>query len=227
MGGTLTCSKIARLERTLGAATRFLDEMREEIERAAADGGTVPPRLRSVHERPGHATPEYRTLAIPVPEGLVGSSPEILSGAIARFAEAKPPAALLLAMDLVLDAGYGAGPVLVAEARDAAGTRLFWMQPYRRDGGKLLWDEPLEAGWRDPGEEEMILDAAFLVQAAQAAARAAQPRGRRRAGARPDARDESRGGGQGPAAVPIGMAADGRPGAAGAMGAPGRAAAQE
>lgn len=226
MGGTLTCSKIARLERTLGAATRFLDEMREEIERAAADGGTVPPRLRSVHERPGHATPEYRTLAIPVPEGLAGSSPEILSGAIARFAEAKPPAALLLAMDLVLDAGSGPGPVLVAEARDAAGTRLFWMQPYRRDGEKLLWDEPLEAGWRDPADEEMILDAAFLMQEAQALARAAQPRGRRRAGGRQDAREDARGGAQGPVAV-IGMAADGRPGAAPAMEAPGRATAQE
>ncbi|HEV2148705.1 MAG TPA: hypothetical protein VGR37_14975, partial [Longimicrobiaceae bacterium] len=154
---------IARLERTLGTATRFLEEMREEIDRAAPEGETVPPRLRCVHERPGHATPEYRTLAIPVPEGLAGSSPEILSGAIARFAAEKAPAVLLLALDLTIDTGSGPGPVLVAEARDLAGTRLFWMQPYRVDGGTVAWDEPLEAGWRDPGEEEMILDAAFRV----------------------------------------------------------------
>lgn len=223
----MTCSKIARLERTLGAATRFLEEMREELERAAADGGAVPPRLRSVHERPGHATPEYRTLAIPVPEGLVGSSPEILSGAIARFAQAKPPAALLLALDLVLDAGSGPGPVLVAEARDAAGTRLFWMQPYRSVEGKLRWDEPLEGGWRDPGEEEMILDAALLVEGARPSAGPGQARGRRRAAAGADAREDARGGAQGPVAVPLGMAADGRPAAAAAMEAPGRAAAQE
>jgi len=225
MGGTLTCSKTARLERTLGAATRFLDEMRDEIERAAADGGTVPPRLRSVHERPGHATPEYRTLAIPVPEGLVGSSPEILSGAIARFAQAKPPAALLLALDLVLDAGSGPGPVLVAEACDASGTRLFWMQPYRGEGGKLEWDEPLEGGWRDPGAEEMILDAAFLALQARAPRRETTARGRRPA-ARADAREDARGGSQGPVAVPLGMAADGREAPA-ALEAPGRAAVQE
>jgi hypothetical protein len=158
-------SKIARLERTLGAATRFLDEVRLDIERTAAEGAGIPPRLRSIHERVGHATPEYRTLAIPVPDGVAGASPEVLSGAIARFAALKSPDALILAMDLVFDPGTGtAGPVLVAEARDNAGTRLFWMQPYRADGGRVEWGEPLEGGWRDPGEEEMILDAAFRAR---------------------------------------------------------------
>ncbi|MDP9348489.1 MAG: hypothetical protein M3P24_05000 [Gemmatimonadota bacterium] len=163
-------SKIARLERTLGAATRFLDEVRGDVERTAGEGGGLPPRLRSVHERVGHATPEYRTLAIPVPDGVAGASPEILSGVIARFAAVKAPEALILAMDLVFDSGSGTpGPVLVAEARDAAGTRLFWMQPYRTDGGRVVWEEPLEGGWRDPGEEEMILDAAFRARRAKEA----------------------------------------------------------
>lgn|GEM_PF-1470555 len=169
-------SKIARLERTLGAATRFLEEMRAEIERAAVGGETVPPRLRCVHERPGHATPEYRTLAIPVPDGLAGASPEVLSAAIARFAAQKVPSVLLLAMDLTLDSEDGPAPVLVSEARDAVGSRLFWMQPYRVEGGRVVWDEPVEGEWRDPGEEEMILDAAF---------RALPPRPAKRAGRRP------------------------------------------
>lgn len=161
-------SRTARLERTLGAATRFLDEVREDMERAAKEGADTPPRLRSIHERVGHATPEYRNIAIPVPDGVAGDSPEILSGAIARFAAEKGPDALLLALDLTMDAGDGTpGPVLVAEARDAAGTRLFWMQPYRVDGERVEWGEPLENGWRDPGEEEMILDEAFRVRRAE------------------------------------------------------------
>lgn len=167
-------SRAVRLERTLGAATRFLQEVRGDVERVAQEGGGIPPRLRSIHERVGHATPEYRTLAIPVPDGVAGASPELLSGAIARYAAAKPPDALLLAMDLVFDSGSGApGPVLVAEARDAAGTRLFWMQPYRVSGGRVEWGEPLEGGWRDPGEEEMILDAAFAPRPKPEPARAA------------------------------------------------------
>jgi hypothetical protein len=174
-------SKIARMERTLGAATRFLDEVRSDVERTVGEGGGLPPRLRSIHERVGHATPEYRTLAIPVPDGVVGASPEVLSGVIARFAAVKSPDALVLAMDLVLDAGKGiAGPVLVAEARDSVGTRLFWMQPYHVDGGRVAWEEPLEGGWRDPGEEEMILDAAFRPRRVREAAveeAAAQPVG--------------------------------------------------
>ncbi len=71
-------------------------------------------------------------------------------------------------MDLVMDRGDGnSGPALVAEARDAAGTRLFWMQPYRVDGGRVAWEDPVGHGWRDPGEEEMILDAAFRVRRAE------------------------------------------------------------
>jgi len=132
------------------------------MERALQEGADTPPRIRSIHERVGHATPEYRNVAIPVPEGVGGASPEILSGVIARFAAQKSPDTLLLALDLVLEAEDGTpGPVLVAEARDTAGTRLFWMQPYRVADGKVVWGEPLEGGWRDPGEEEMILDAAF------------------------------------------------------------------
>ncbi len=214
-------SKTARLERTLGAATRFLDEMRAEVARAAADGGSVPPRIRCIHERPGHATPEYRTLAIPVPDGLAGASPEILSGAIARYAAEKCPDGLLLAMDLVIDRGSGPGPVLVAEARDGTGTRLFWMQPYRMVGAGCVWEEPLEGGWRDPGEEEMILDAAFEVVAARiearrSAAEAARPR--RRVAAAPDGRgreaptrDE---GGRAPLPMAAGPAAGAEPMAA-------------
>lgn len=183
-------SRTARLERTLGAATRFLEEMRAEIERTTKEGGGgVPPRLRCIHERVGHATPEYRTLAIPVPDGVAGASPEILSGAIARFAAEKGPDCLILALDLVFDAGSGTpGPVLVAEARDGSGTRLFWMQPYRAGAGGITWEEPLEGGWRDPGEEEMILDAAFRV------ARKVREKPKRGSGsdARGDARREGR-----------------------------------
>lgn len=220
-------SKIARLERTLGAATRFLEEVRADIDRSAPEGADTPPRLRCVHERPGHATPEYRTLAIPVPEGLAGASPEVLSGLIARYAAEKAPTALLLALDLVLDTGNGPEPVLVSEARDAAGTRLFWMQVYRVDGGKVAWEEPVEGGWRDPGEEEMILDAAFRVLAARAAKRAPPVR-RRRAGGRADARDApGRAPLAGEEAAPLGMAADAAPEAGGRMEAPGRGTPQE
>jgi hypothetical protein len=218
---------VARLERTLGSATRFLDEMRAEIGRAAPEGETVPPRLRCVHERPGHATPEYRTLAIPVPEGLAGSSPEILSGAIARFAAEKTPTVLLLALDLTLDTGSGPGPVLVAEARDAVGTRLFWMQPYRLQGEAVAWDEPLEGGWKDPGEEEMILDAAFRARpAAPAASRGGAARRRRAPDDRADGRGDARGGASA-GTVPLGMAADGGREGPGALEAPGGARRQE
>jgi hypothetical protein len=55
----------------------------------------------------------------------------------------------------------GPRPVLVAEARDRAGTRLFWMQPYWLDGASITWGEPDDGGWRDPEEDELILDAAF------------------------------------------------------------------
>jgi hypothetical protein len=132
------------MERTLGFATRFLEE--------------VPPRIRSVHEAAGHATPEFRTLNIPMPDGIGGASPEILSGAIARFASAKKPDRLLLA----LEAQVEGGSVLIAEARDRAGTRLFWVQPFAVKGTRVEWSEPLDGGWRDPGAEEMILDASFV-----------------------------------------------------------------
>jgi len=149
-------------ERTLGMATRFLDEVKGDIGRAAKEGADIPPRLRSVHEKPGHATPEFRTVAIPVPDGMEGVSPEILSGTIARYAQSRKPDCLLLAMEAELDAGgEGNRPVLIAEARDRAGTRMYWMQPYRAAGSRVDWEEPLAGGWADPGEAEMILDAAF------------------------------------------------------------------
>ena len=151
-----------QLERMLGMATRFLEEVREDIGRAAQEGADIPPRLRSVHEKPGHATPEYRTVAIPVPEGMGGVPPDILSGTIARYARVKKPDCLMLAMEAELSAdGGGTRPVLIAEARDRTGTRMYWMQPYSTGGPRVDWDEPLTGGWSDPGEAEMILDAAF------------------------------------------------------------------
>lgn len=155
-------SDTAELERTLEMATRFLDEVRRDIERAASEGTDTPPRLRSVHEKMGQASPEYRTLAIPVPRSTGGASPEILSSTIARYAAEKSPERLLLALEAVMDDGEGGTrPVLIAEARDQAGTRIFWMQPFRVVQQRVEWDEPLEGGWRDPGAEEMILDAAY------------------------------------------------------------------
>jgi hypothetical protein len=155
-------SKMQQIERTLGMAARFLDEVRGDIGRAALEGADIPPRLRSVHEKPGHATPEFRTVAIPVPDGMGGVPPNILSGTIARYAQTKKPDCLLLAMEAELDAdGQGSRPVLIAEARDRTGTRMYWMQPYSPTGSRVDWDEPLAGGWADPGEAEMILDAAF------------------------------------------------------------------
>jgi hypothetical protein len=145
------------MERVLGFATRFLDEVRDDIGRARLDGSDTPPRIRSVHERPGHATPEFRTLSIPVPDGFGGLSPEVLSGSIARYAATKKPDCLLVAFE----AENGEGPVLVAEARCRYGTRLFWMQPYSVAGSHVEWGDPVGGGWNDPGDEEMILDAAF------------------------------------------------------------------
>jgi len=150
------------MERVLSFATRFLEEVRDDIGRARMDGSDAPPRVRSVHERAGHATPEFRTLNIPVPAGLGGVSPEVLSGTIARYAATKKPDVLLLA----LEAETGDGPVLIAEARCRFGTRLFWMQPFTVQGSRVTWAQPLENGWRDPGEEEMILDPAFGHSAA-------------------------------------------------------------
>lgn len=130
--------------------------------RAAADGSDTPPRLRTVHERQGHASPEYRTLNIPVPDAAGGSSPVALSALIANYADRRAPDAMLLAMELVADDGTGtARPLLVAEARDRDGVRLFWKQPFGVERGLTDWGEPEDGGWQDPGGEEMILDAAF------------------------------------------------------------------
>ena len=147
------------MERVLAFATRFLDEVRDDISRARMDGSDTPPRIRSVHERPGHATPEFRTLSIPVPDAFGGLSPEVLSGAIARFAASKKPDCLLLAFD----AENEDGPVLIAEARCRYGTRLFWMQPYTAGGSHVEWGDPADGGWSDPGDEEMILDGGATV----------------------------------------------------------------
>lgn len=155
-------SRMQQIERTLGMATRFLDEVRGDIGRAALEGADIPPRLRSVHEKPGHATPEFRTVAIPVPDGLGSVPPDILSGTIAKYAQTRKPDCLMLAMEAEMDAdGEGSRTVLIAEARDRTGTRMYWMQPYSPAGTRVDWDEPLTGGWCDPGEAEMILDAAF------------------------------------------------------------------
>ena len=165
------------MERTLGMAARFLEEVRSDLGRAALEGADIPPRLRSVHEKPGHATPEFRTVAIPVPDGLGGVPPEILSGTIARYAQTKKPDCLLLAMEAEMDAdGQGSRPVLIAEARDRLGTRMYWMQPYRPAGSRVDWEEPITGGWCDPGEAEMILDAAFGRAEARALRDDAAPR---------------------------------------------------
>lgn len=149
-------------ERTLEMAGRFVDEVRREIERSAVEGEDTPPRIRSVHERPGHATPEYRTMGIPIPPGGAGASPEVLSTAVARYAAAKSPSCLLLALEAMMDGeGEIASPVLIAEARDEAGTRRFWMQGYHVQDHLVHWDEPATGGWQDPGGEQMILDAGF------------------------------------------------------------------
>lgn len=150
----------AQRDRTLEMANAFLQEVRQDMERAAARGVDLPPRLRSVHVRPGHSTPEYRTLSIPVPPGCAGASPDALSELIARFAAMKPATCLLLALDVLTGDGDGAS-VLIAEARDQRGTRLFLMQPFRVGEGRLEWGEPQAGGWRDPADDEMILDAAF------------------------------------------------------------------
>lgn len=159
----MTPTGLARRERTLEWAHAFLEEVRQEISAAARAGNDVPPRLRSVHERPGHATPEYRTLAIPVPDDARGASPEVLSGIIARFARAKPATCMILVLDAVMQGADGdPRAVLIAEVRDHSGARYFMLQPYARaETGAVRWDEPIDGGWREPGDEEMILDAAF------------------------------------------------------------------
>lgn len=161
-------SQIAQMERTLAMASRFLDDVRLDVNRSAPDGTDMPPRVRCVHEKPGHTTPEFRTLAIPIPPGLGGASPEILSTTLTRFATTRKPDCMVLAVEAVLaDEDGTPGPVLIAEARDQRGTRLFWLQRYRVEEGRVMWSEPTGDGWQDPGEQEMILDAAFLALEAQ------------------------------------------------------------
>lgn len=152
----------AAQERTLRLAHEFLMETRVELARAAAEGADLPARIRTVHDRTGHSSPEYRTLFVPIPEGAEGSSPSVLSGAIARYAARRPPSCLLLSLDVLgtSDAGTPQS-LLIAEARDRSGTRMYLVQPFDVAGGRIAWHEPIEGGWRDPGEEEMILDAAF------------------------------------------------------------------
>jgi len=146
--------------RTEEIADAFLNEARVDLERATAQGADVPPRIRIVHERPGHATAEYRTLAVPIPPGAEGASPGVLSRVIANYAASRDPHALLLALDVLGENEDGSPkPLLICEARDNAGTRMFYMQSFTKLGPRIVWDEP--EGWKDPGDEEMILDAAF------------------------------------------------------------------
>lgn len=147
--------------RTLELADAFLKDVRHDLAVATARRFDLPPRIRTMHTRAGHATPEYRTLAIPrPPAGEISTT--FLSLAISRYASEKSPCAVVLAFEATLAAEGGEPvPVLISEARDRWGTRLFFMQPFQSCGGRLVWGEPLGGGWRDPGEEEMILDPAF------------------------------------------------------------------
>jgi hypothetical protein len=111
-----------------------------------------------VHETPGHTTPEFRTLNIPIPDGAGVLPVDVLSGAIARYAKQKRPDRLLLAMEAEMQGT----PVLIAEAHDLNGSRLYWVQPFRRKAGGIQWEEPLGGGWQDPGEQEMILDESYV-----------------------------------------------------------------
>jgi hypothetical protein len=152
-------------------AQAFLAEVRRDLGKAVAAGCDLPPRLRSVHLRAGHATPEYRTLAIPTTPGSEGPSPDILSSMIARFAGLHPPCCMMLSLDGLSEGADGsARPILIAEARDAIGTRLFWMQGFRTVEGKIEWEPPMGGGWQDPADQELILDLAFADQAAAAPA---------------------------------------------------------
>lgn len=141
-------------------ARAFVSEVRRDLERAAVMGADLPPRIRTMHTRAGHATPEYRTLALPVEQGE--ASPDAMSHLIARWARLKPACSILLALDAVApDPDGQTRPVLIAEARDRWGTRLFWMQGFRVVDTRVVWEEPLGGGWQDPGGEELILDEAF------------------------------------------------------------------
>jgi hypothetical protein len=77
----------------------------------------------------------------------------VLSRLIARYAATVSPQCLLLVLDaLDQDEDGNARSILIAEARDRIGTRLFLVQPFRLAKGRTIqWEEPLEGGWRDPG----------------------------------------------------------------------------
>ena len=138
------------MERVLTFAARFLEEVRDDICRCKMDGSDAPPMIRSVHERPGHATPEYRTLTIPIPDGYGGLSPDVLSGAIAKFAAGKKPDCLLLAFE----AENGDGPLLIAEARCRTDAALL-EQPYRSPTAAGVGRAP-SGGWNDPGRRSFL-----------------------------------------------------------------------
>lgn len=147
----------SQAERTLSLADRFIEEIRRDVEEGAGRGVDMPPCLRSIHERPGHASPEYRTQTIRLPEEGVEDFPTYLSGVIARYASEKRPDRLLLAVEAV----QGEGTVVIAEARDGHGTRRFRRESYRLEGRRVSWEKPAPEMWHDPGDEEMILDSAF------------------------------------------------------------------
>ena len=149
-------------ERTLEMAHAFVEEFRRDLESSAREECDVPPRLRTAHTRVGHATPEYRTVSVPATAAGAQSSPDLLSSLISRYAANRRPCCALLALEALSEGEGGeAVPLLIAEARDSAGTRMYLMQPFRRVAGVVRWEEPLGGGWRDPRDEEMILDAAF------------------------------------------------------------------
>lgn len=155
---------VTRRERTLELASAYVREVQHDLERASALGFDLPPRVRTVHTRSGHATPEYRTLAIPTEPDGSALAPDTLSALICRYVATRPATCLLLAMEGLYDAGAEEPyPILIAEARDAGGTRAYWMQPFRRTAGGVAWDEAFGGGWQDPGEQELILDAAFTA----------------------------------------------------------------
>jgi hypothetical protein len=97
-----------------------------------------------------------------MPSGTGGASPDILSAMIASFARDRLPSCMMLVLDAQVT-GEPGGPVclLIAEARDRSGSRYFLTQRFRRSGSLIVWEDPLDGGWRDPGAEEMILDASF------------------------------------------------------------------
>jgi hypothetical protein len=158
-------SRTKPVERTLGLATRFLEDVRDDVARAVLQEEDIAPRLRCVNYRAGHATPEFRTLSIPSPGGPGTLTPALLSAVIAQYAEDRSPDCLMLAMEAEMPVDGRMRTVLITEARDAAGTRRFRVQPFRPEGTRVVWEAPLEGGWRDPGGEEMILDAAFAGEA--------------------------------------------------------------